>query len=191
MSKISVKEAMAQLDPTNDDHWTTEGAPRLDVIKEIVGRPVSRSELMKVSKVFCRKHNNLDTLPPVDEKVETTDSETQEGKKGETEAEANTTTEAPETETSNAGESTKSALEALHERADKARVALTCAQDEYDSIMREIDVLNVELEENEMSGTEVFQAYLKSQNEMRQKQADAIKDIQATMKGLNVPGGAF
>jgi len=49
-----IQEALKQLDPANDDLWTSEGLPRLDVLKEMLGNPVSRAQITEAAKMFTR-----------------------------------------------------------------------------------------------------------------------------------------
>lgn len=42
---MNLKEALSKLDSDNDDHWTQEGLPRLDVLKTMTGQSVTRSDI--------------------------------------------------------------------------------------------------------------------------------------------------
>ena len=42
MSKIT--DALAKLDPTNDNHWTSDGLPRIDTVKMLAGDPTLTRE---------------------------------------------------------------------------------------------------------------------------------------------------
>lgn len=59
-----IREALAKLDIGNDDHWTTEGLPRLDVMKDLVGEPVTRADITAAAKGFSRKTPNLEAEQP-------------------------------------------------------------------------------------------------------------------------------
>jgi hypothetical protein len=59
-----IREALAKLDIDNDNHWTTEGVPRLDVMKDLVGDAVSRSDITSAAKGFSRKTPNLEIEKP-------------------------------------------------------------------------------------------------------------------------------
>lgn len=54
-------EALRALDPKNDDHWTADGLPRLDVVK------ASRTGITKAAPNFSRTNLNLDPKPKEDE----------------------------------------------------------------------------------------------------------------------------
>ena len=41
----ALQEAISKLDHENDEHWTGEGLPRIEVVEELFGHDVSRSEL--------------------------------------------------------------------------------------------------------------------------------------------------
>jgi hypothetical protein len=56
MPPILLIQALGLLDPSNDNHWTGDGSPRLDVIKGFAGRAVTREEISGVSKDFSRKN---------------------------------------------------------------------------------------------------------------------------------------
>lgn len=73
-------EALTSLDTDNDDHWTQDGLPRLDVLKSLTGESVTRSDISGVSKTFNR-------FNPV--------IESEQGEADETKSEASET-EAPE-----------------------------------------------------------------------------------------------
>lgn len=60
-----IKEALGKLDINNDEHWTTEGLPRLDVMKDLLnGEAVSRAEITAAVKGFSRKTPNLEAEEP-------------------------------------------------------------------------------------------------------------------------------
>lgn len=51
---MSIKEALEQLDPTDDSHWTAEGAPLVDVVSKLHGQAVTRKEITDDSPNFNR-----------------------------------------------------------------------------------------------------------------------------------------
>ena len=58
-------EALKQLDANNDDHWTTDGHPRLDAVKELMGgTAVSREEVTKAAPAFSRSNLELPNTEP-------------------------------------------------------------------------------------------------------------------------------
>lgn len=68
---MNIVEALRQLDEMNDDHWTSDGAPAVDAVRSILGRPASRQEITAAAPLFSRQ--NLE-LPGEDgERVENID----------------------------------------------------------------------------------------------------------------------
>ena len=53
---MSIQEALAQLDPENDKHWTGSGRPKLSVVRELTGdQSISAKQLKEASPGFVRK----------------------------------------------------------------------------------------------------------------------------------------
>lgn len=67
MSK-AILEALSQLDTDNNDHWTADGAPRMDVVEQILGENVSRADVTKAAPKFSRANPvvNVDEIKPAD-----------------------------------------------------------------------------------------------------------------------------
>lgn len=52
---MDIKEALAQLDPENNDHWTADGAPRVDVVADLVGnKELKRADITNAAPDFHR-----------------------------------------------------------------------------------------------------------------------------------------
>lgn len=52
---METREALLSLDPSNDDHWTADGQPRLDVLKELTGDSfLNRATLKEEFRGFSR-----------------------------------------------------------------------------------------------------------------------------------------
>lgn len=69
---MDIREALSQLDTLNDEHWTGEGAPKIDAVKELLGRPVTRQEIINAAPHFSREN-------PIVEIVEEEKSDPEEG----------------------------------------------------------------------------------------------------------------
>lgn len=91
--KDKILEALAQLDPLDDDQWTADGAPRVDVVEKIVGEDVKRQDIVdadpefnreKASKADDEETDNTDEEAATDDAATTTD-----GGDGETKAAEN------------------------------------------------------------------------------------------------------
>lgn len=57
--KQSILDALANVDPTNDEHWTADGVVRVDVVSELVGEDVTRADITAVAPKFNRKNTEL------------------------------------------------------------------------------------------------------------------------------------
>ena len=50
-----IVEGLGKLDPNNDDHWTTEGLPRVEVVQELAGlTSLTRKEITETGRGFDR-----------------------------------------------------------------------------------------------------------------------------------------
>lgn len=56
----TIKEALGKLDPANEDHWTSDGLPRLDVMKDLVGEAVTRQNVTVAAEGFTRSNPSLE-----------------------------------------------------------------------------------------------------------------------------------
>lgn len=75
-----ILEALSQVDATNDEHWTADGAVRVDVVSELVGEEVSRADITAVAPKFNRKNTEL---APADSDVDTGNTVLEDDDKGE------------------------------------------------------------------------------------------------------------
>jgi hypothetical protein len=72
---MDIREALSNLDPFNDDQWTAEGAPKIDVLKELLGRPVTRQEITDAAPHFTRENFMFeDPAAPAEEFLPTFDA---------------------------------------------------------------------------------------------------------------------
>ncbi len=55
MANKTLDEALAGLDPKNDEHWTSDGAPRLDHLSGIVGEKVKRDQVLAAAPTLTRE----------------------------------------------------------------------------------------------------------------------------------------
>lgn len=49
-----ILEALLGLSPGNDEHWTTDGLPRLDAVENLLGASVTRKQLTNAAPEFTR-----------------------------------------------------------------------------------------------------------------------------------------
>lgn len=57
---MDIREALAELDTLDDEVWTSDGAPKIDAVKELLGRPVTRQEILDAAPKFTRQNTDLD-----------------------------------------------------------------------------------------------------------------------------------
>lgn len=51
---MTIKEALAKLDPFDNDHWTADGAPAIVAVTAIFGDKVTRKEITDADPLFTR-----------------------------------------------------------------------------------------------------------------------------------------
>lgn len=51
---MNIKDALAQLDPQNNDHWTGDSLPLVQAVSDLVGKDVSRKEVTDALPGFSR-----------------------------------------------------------------------------------------------------------------------------------------
>jgi|GEM_PF-6358505 len=179
--KDKIIEALARLDTANDEHWTTEGLPRLDVMKEIVGGSVSRSDVTEAVKGFTR--NNPESLNPVEEvqpPVEAPEAD---------DLDLPSEVEASEVDAANedllTGEVEVSEVDAIEAELVAARVALVEAQTRVNIALKVKDALIVAAEkvDNRRNYSLDVKEYQRSQQAQREQQSvlrgNAVKAIVA------------
>lgn len=76
---MDIKEALASLDALDDEQWTQDGAPKTDVVSELVGHKVSRAEIIEAAPKFSRENMVVeDEEANDDEKEPEVETETEE-----------------------------------------------------------------------------------------------------------------
>jgi hypothetical protein len=53
---MDIREALSKLDTLDDDQWTGDGAPKIDAVKELLGHPVTRQEIVNAAPKFNREN---------------------------------------------------------------------------------------------------------------------------------------
>lgn len=161
-----IKEALAKLDIDNDDHWTTEGLPRLDVMKDLVGVAVSRADITAAAKGFSRKTPNLEN-----EKPELTGSGEQADEEASTVAETQDGETTEETETEEVTEVEEGSDEAVEAEVAAARKNLDEANARYKAAVEAMDVVIMRRskEANRETQASTVKAFQESQRKQREK----------------------
>ena len=68
---MNIKEALASLDALDDEQWTQDGAPKTDVVSELVGHKVSRAEIIEMAPKFSRENMVVEDEKEPEVKTET------------------------------------------------------------------------------------------------------------------------
>lgn len=61
---MTLIEALKALDPQNDEHWTKEGSPLLNVIEQLTGKNYSRAEISAAAPDFSRTNPVIEGSAP-------------------------------------------------------------------------------------------------------------------------------
>lgn len=152
---MSLIEALKNLDPENNDHWTSDGLPRLDVLKNLIGTQVTREQITALTKSFNRKNPTLD---PQETKT------------------AETSKETPD-ETLDADDSDEpvdlSDEEAIEKEMEDAQEALAKAQKRHRAAVEAMDVVISKRDARNASKTTAtdIKAFQKSQQAQREAEA--------------------
>lgn len=164
---LKIIEALQKLDVDNDNHWTEEGLPRLDVLKDIIGETVSRVDVTNAAKTFTRKNPVLEQVQVAP--LKTTFSISQDGT-------VNTNTEAKALEgvadedgtEVNFNSYLENALVAANLDLHTAELALAEArQNHLDAVKRRDSVLEKMSETGPVDNLQTtISAYLAAQNRM-------------------------
>jgi hypothetical protein len=160
-------DALKKLDPANEDHWTTEGLPRLEVLKDILGEVVSRVDVTNAARGFSRATTDILNQPaPAVQPVATVT----EGANVQLEVVVNE----PVSEQQNEEEPYATYLQRKHDALEaqvmEAGVAATEAASAFQSLQRQLNNVAVELA-NELNVNssavlaETVAAYQKSQQD--------------------------
>ena len=127
-----LKEALSKLNPENDDHWTTDGLPRLDLLKALLnGRAVTRADINACVKGFSRKNNSVEA-PSVVQPTNLVEEVLNEDKEEEEEAD----TEEEAALEGNDSKAVERELIAAREAFNKAQQRFTAAKLAMDVVIR-------------------------------------------------------
>lgn len=171
---MDIKEAIAELDPKNDAHWTEDGLPLVDEVQKIAGDfDITREQITEASPDVTRASALADVEPDEDE------DGTEE--QAESETPLDPLAEAKE----RLAEVTKvcGELRSARERID---AELKAAQAEHDRLQTYIDRTTPR-----DSNQENINQYLAKQHEIREARAGRAKQLRET--GLTIKdlaGGA-
>jgi hypothetical protein len=160
-----IQEALSNLDVENEGHWTTEGLPRLDVMKDLVGEPVSRADITTAAKGFSRRNPSLDNEEP--EKTGNGESDDAETTQVE---ETENTAKVPAIQTEANAEDEEAELIAARANMDAAQRRLLKATEAMDVV-----IMSRSVEQNSRTHAEAVKEFQRSQQEQRARAAQNRK----------------
>ena len=205
MDNATILQALEQLDVDNDNHWTSDGLPRIDAVQALVEGKVTREEITAASQGFSRQNLNLPTTVPnkpiADDGVETP---AEEGSDADVAAILATTPLSNRPVASDglgedfqnpeADEAELLAFKEATARLEVARKTLSQAQKAFATAQQEVDefIRKKEADENTAeSNVRTMQAYQRSQAELRSRQVaqqNAVAEItQKLAAGALIP----
>lgn len=175
-----IREALLKLDPSNDEHWTAEGLPRLDVMQQFVGEAVSRADVTGAAKAFSRTNATLEEPTPTEG-----DSEPDAGAPP-----ADVTPDQPPAETPpEEGETDPEELgddEAIEAELEAAQKNMNKAQARLNKANAAMDVVITRREQEAAGRTTAhdIKAYQKSQQAQRAGNATRAKAMAEAVKAV-------
>ena len=147
-----IKAALESLDAGNDDHWTSDGLPRVDVVEELVGSDVTRADLKKAAPEFTRTAPNLPGADSVPASNDAQDAEADDDK-----------------------------AKALA-RMEKAEKALSEAKAEHRKAYNALTAINKAEASNQPAAAANVKAYQDSQRKQREEEAGRNKALGEFLK---------
>lgn len=159
----TIIDALQALDPTNDSQWTTEDLPRLDVMKELLSRAVTREEVSAAAPTFTRSNPVVGAASDTTEEGDSEDGTSEDTEDG---------TSEDIDEGGEAEESLKSRLAEVRADINNLRRVEKAIMDRLDAI-----VVTREKKEGPQTYTSVIQAYQAARRkEVEEKLAADTKD---------------
>ncbi len=71
---MDIREALSKLDTLDNDLWTSNGDPKIDAVKELLGRSVTRQEIVDAAPSFNRENPVIEDPkqedPPEEQEIE-------------------------------------------------------------------------------------------------------------------------
>lgn len=165
-TKTDILAALGSLDPEQQEHWTEQGLPAMEVVKELLGEEITRKELTAAAPLFNRESLELG-----------------ESQQKQEEPPAKEEPEIGEDELETLREKLAKADEAQHEarrKAEAAKAEQEEAQRAYDKAQRDLEAADART--NAEKTQDEIMAVIRSNNE--RKQAAAAKRQELIDAGL-------
>lgn len=172
-----IKQALTQLDPVQDGHWTSDGAPRMDVVEKLVGtKGITRSDVNKAGPTFTRDHPHLES--PVSEQEPEAEAPQVAGPEQDVAPASEPQTDAGEP--SEPMDELEVALAKAKKELAEAEEAKHAAQKRAAEAQRKVDEV-IEARERDRpvhENIKGIQAYIARQQEIRQARAARAQQLQ-------------
>jgi hypothetical protein len=161
---MNLREALSQLDPENDDHWTSNGDPLIDVVTAKMGTKVTREEIVNSAPKFSRSNFVIPEMPSAPEPTKSDDVY---DVPGESE---------PITDEHLA---LRNRSKALNAESGQLRDQIEGCKKRQGEIQNEMIVLEQKLAgyQTHQTNQQSIQAYIKSQNKIRIERAMARQEL--------------
>lgn len=180
---MNLAEAIAKLDPSNADHWTEQGLPKLDVIKELTGEHFSRKEVTEAAPLVTREA----LLSGADTSIKPADYD----RAAESEVKALEEPKAAAVNAADAMAHAKAALEALSKEKASAEAVFKEAKTKLADITARCDAAaeRVDALQPKTSNIDEIQLWLKSQHAQRvgRAKAELPSEMDRTLKHRQRP----
>lgn len=186
---MDIKEALAQMDQLDDEQWTADGAPKIEVISGLVGKKVTRQEIIDVAPHFSKENPDIPADAPEEEVSEEDETEEEQPDMEAIEAYIEGGV-LPEREfLSVLMDLTPASLPTLEavlaDQLAGAEEAVKRAEDLKAQVKRSLAYTRsrIKREVPDISNQQAIQAYIKSQTEQRQARADKSKEL---LQGVDI-----
>jgi hypothetical protein len=194
-TKEQILAALATLDAKNDEHWTADGAPRIDVLKAALGEDIDRNTVILANPTFNRKAAEAAAAQVVGTQDTGDATQPPEGAadsqpKSEAEAFERLSNSDAETKDAARAEAVK-AREARNERLAELSEAQMRIDNERARIHLELTQIDAFLDKlaPKENNAETIQAYLETQKRIklaRAEQANALRQMAIDNNSLTV-----
>lgn len=188
---MDIVEALRKLDEMNDDHWTADGAPAVEAVQSVLGRPASRKEITAAAPLFSRQNLELPGDDSDGERVESIDPQP-------SPEEAFAEEYAPEDEMLEPFSITflrKASVEELERRIALADRMMAVRSLNINHIQNEIDQIraNAKMAKNaiasrrpEETNQAAIQAYIASQTKVRAYRNETARGVLSQIEALDM-----
>jgi hypothetical protein len=67
---MDIRDALGMLDTLDNEAWTSDGLPKIEAVKDLLGRPVTRQEIVDAAPKFTRQNPDLGSEPEEEDQEE-------------------------------------------------------------------------------------------------------------------------